>query len=206
MGLFSRKPKNDKPKDGTTSGDEAPVFDLLAELAAIKDQLAASESARADLEARLQHLDEANTAVSTQIGTLDESRARLDLRLEALDQGLAMVGDKITALSGSTTRLEQRLDAVGALDARLDELTARVEAPTPLPPTATIPPPPTSPPPPPPPLASAAVTGERADEMAAQLDALAEAVAAHTDAMAATQIRLGEIDDLAALIDAGDAT
>ena len=70
MGLFSRKSRNKTPEQGTA----APSVDVQAELDAVKERLAASEQARAELD------------------------ARLEARLGALDQGVALMGDQVTAL------------------------------------------------------------------------------------------------------------
>ncbi len=201
MGLFRKKTKDDSRK----AAEKVPEVDVHAELDAVKERLAASEQARVDLEARLRLLDDFNSALDSRIARLDGANAQLDTRLGALDQGVALMGEQLGTLSSSTARLDRRLVAVDDLDVRLRELTDRLNTPMSAPPPSPAPPPPpsvsTSPPPPPP---TAAEPDERLDELALQLDALAAAVAAHTEQMSAAQIRLAEIDELKALTEADD--
>ena len=164
MGLFSRKSRNATPEQGIA----APSVDIQAEFDALKERLAASEQARADL----------------------------DARLGALDQGVALMGDQLTALSSSTTGLDQKLMTVDDLDRRLRELTDRLNTPAPPPPPSASPPPPpptsiTSPPPPPP--TGTAIDDERLDDLALQLDVLAVAVAAHTERMSSVDSRVTSV-------------
>ena len=165
MGLFSRKPKNKAP-------DVSLRTELQSELDALKERLAASEQAKADLD------------------------ARLDSRLGALDRGVALMGDQVTALSSSNARLDQTLMTVDDLDQRLhalaDRLNTPISAPPPTPSASPPPPPPTSVAPPPPPT-GVRVDDERLDNLAAQLDALTTAVAAHTDRMSSADTRVTSV-------------
>lgn len=185
---------------------------IQAELAALRERLAATEQARADLEAQLRGLGDTNTELNARVSTLDQAHARIDSRLGALDHGFTKMGDQLNAIATTNTRLDQRLTAIDDLDARVSELTDRLD--TPLATTPTPPSPPSSTPPPPPPATPMsapveAVDDERIDDMAAQLDVLANAVAAHTEQMSAARSRMDEIDELTVLFDAaepGDAT
>ena len=200
MGLFSKK---------KTSDDS-----IQQELDALKERLAETERAKAELEGRLSALDGANATLAVRITTLDEANAALDARLGTLDHGFGLLGDQLGSLTATNERLGQRLTAVDDLDARLRELTDRLNTPvsapppapvsstpSPPPPTApTIPPPPAAAPPPPPPTPDATIDDERLDDIAAQLELLAGAVAAHTESLATTQARLAEIDELDELL------
>lgn len=212
MGLFSRK-----PKDETAGSTGRPgKVDVAAELAAMQERLAASESARADLEARLAALD----GLPDRIATLDAATTHLDARLGALDAGVASMSDQLTSLSAANARLDQRLVAFDDLDGRVRELTDRLSTPapppdTPAPPppgvTASPPPPPASPPPPPPaieptpPPPPPPIDDAERDELAAQLSDLSAAVALHTEQMTATHQRLAELEELTSLFDDTEA-
>jgi chromosome segregation ATPase len=228
MGLFSRRPKDDTAGSESAASKPGKV-DVRAELAEMQERLAATERAKADLEDRLRALDDVNTDLTTRLAGLDEANARLDSRLGALDTGLttmgdqlttlsastATMGDQLTSLSASTARLDGRLVAIDDLDARVRELTDRLNTPAPPPPDTPVPPPPeTIAPPPPPPASSTPPPPAPSptppppppagdiphDEMAAQLADLSAAVALHTEQMAATQQRLAEIEELTSLL------
>ncbi len=202
MGLFSRKKK--------AAADDA----IQQEFDALKERLAETERAKADLEDRLSALDGVNATLAIRITTLGEANSNLDTRLGALDHGVSLLGDRLSSLTATNERLDQRFTAVDDLDARLRELTERLNTPvsapppapvastpSPPPPTApTVPPPPAKTAPPPPPTLDATVDDERLDGIAAQLDFLAAAVAAHTESLATTQARLAEIDELDELL------
>ncbi len=152
-----------KPKNAT------PEVELQAQLEAVKGRLDANE--------------EANSA--------------LDARLGALDQGIALVSEQVIALSSSNASRDQRMVALDDLDERLRELTDRLNTPISAPPpspSAPPPPPPTSiaSPPPPPPTA-VRFDDERLDDLALQLDALAAAVAAHTERMSSVDGRVTSV-------------
>jgi chromosome segregation ATPase len=213
MGLFSRRPKDDTA--GSESATRKPgKVDVRAELAELQERLAASERAKAELEDRLRALDGVNTDLSSRLAGLDEANARLDSRLGALDTGLTTMGDQLTSLSASTARLDGRLVAIDDLDARVRDLTDRLNTPAPPPPEAAVPPPPDTTTPPPPPPASTPPPPAPSptppppppagdiphDEMAAQLADLSAAVALHTEQMTATQQRLAEIEELTSLL------
>ena len=200
MGLFNKK--------------KSAAAAVQQELERLEQRLAATEQAKAELEARLRDLDGVNTAMADRITTLDEANAQLDTRLGSLDHGFTLLGDQLSSLTATNERLSQRFGAVDDLDVRLRELTDRLDTPvstpppappapiasTPAPPppvTPSTPPPSGSTPPPPPPM----VDDERVDEMATQLDALSAAVAAHTERLAATQARLSEVEELGELLD-----
>ena len=113
---------------------------MQAELDAVKQQLAAAEHARADLEARLGALGEFNTALDSKITALDDANAHLDVRLDTIDQGVTMLGGRLDTLTSSNDQLNQRLLAVDDLDARLRELSEQLDTRT----TITPPPPPSA--------------------------------------------------------------
>ena len=79
---FARK-ADDFADEGDLPPDErrALLAEYQAELDAIKQQLAAAEQAKVDLEARLGALGEFNTALDAKITTLDEARTALRLLL-----------------------------------------------------------------------------------------------------------------------------
>ncbi len=195
MGLFSRKPKNETPEPAGV----APAVDLQAELEAVNERLKASEQARADLEARLGLLDKFNATLNGRISTIDGATSLLDARLDALDQGVALVGDQLTAVSSTSASLDQRLIAFDDLDERLRELTDRLNTPISAPPPSPSAPPPPPPPstsiasPPPPPPTAVRFDDERLDDLALQLDALAAAVAAHTERMSSVDGRVTSV-------------
>ncbi len=102
----------------------------------MKERLVAAERSKADLEARLRVLDDFNASLNSKILILDEANAHLDGRLDAIDQGVTMLGGQLDTLTASNDRLTRRLLAVDDLDARLGELTDRLEhqtSPTPTP-------------------------------------------------------------------------
>ncbi|HYN32800.1 MAG TPA: hypothetical protein VES40_09255 [Ilumatobacteraceae bacterium] len=186
MGLFSRKPKDETPEPESAES----TVDLPAALEAVKVRLAETEQAKADLEARIRLLDDFNTTLNSRISTLDRANSILDTRLGALDHTVVLIGDQLTGLSASNAGLDQRMVAVEDLDQRLRELTNRLNRPAaPQSPSAPPPPPPTRtavPPPPPP-------TAERLDDLALQLDALATAVALHTERMSSVDSRVTSV-------------
>ncbi len=200
MGLFRKK---------KTTAAADPVQE---ELDALKERLAAAERAKADLEGRLSALDGANAALADRIKTLDEASAHLDTRLGALDQvngrldtldqDFSLLADQLGSLNATNERIGQRFVAIDDLDARLRELTDRLNAPapTPSPPPPSPPPPAAAPPPPPPLTVEPTVDDERLDDIATRLDLLATAVAAHTESLATTELRLAEIDELNELL------
>jgi DNA repair exonuclease SbcCD ATPase subunit len=227
MGLFSRKPKEPTntasaeqsaapsipaPEKQAKNKKQPDAERVQAELDAMKERLAAAERSKADLEARLRVLDDFNASLNSKILVLDEANVHLDGRLDAIDQGVTMLGGRIETLTGSTERLTRRMLAVDDLDARLIELTDRIDqqpssptTPTPAPPAPVMP----ASPPPPPPAAVAPPpppTGDdgRLDDVSARLELLAAAVAAHTEQMTATQARMDELDDLSELMGAAD--
>jgi len=198
MGLFSRKPKTDGPDPVQT------------ELAAMQARLDAAERAKTELESELGALGEANSALAAKISTLDQANAQLDSRLGALDHGFTMMGDELNTITATNTQLDQRLSAIDELDAQVRELSERLDTPLASTPTPATPPPAvpaapsTSPPPPlagttPPPPPTSADDG-RIDDMAAQLEDLAAAVALHTEQMATARARMEDIDELSALL------
>jgi chromosome segregation ATPase len=228
MGLFSKKPKDPVAAEGNP--DPAPIpastddkkkgkkqsdaERVQAELDAMKERLVAAERSKADLEARLRVLDDFNASLNSKILILDEANAHLDGRLDTIDQGVTKLGGRIDTLTASNERLARRLVAVDDLDARLDELaeqlseqesTATPASPTPPPPApaAAPPPPPAAAAVPPPPQPVADDDG-RIDDLSTRLELLAGAVAAHTEQMAATQVRMDELGELSGLIGAAD--
>ena len=155
MGLFSKKPKEParpggqprqrsrlrRPKDDKKNKKQSDAERVQAELDAMKERLVAAERSKADLEARLRVLDDFNASLNSKILILDEANAHLDGRLDAIDQGVTMLGGQLDTLTASNDRLTRRLLAVDDLDARLGELTDRLEhqkstTPTPPPPIA----------------------------------------------------------------------
>jgi chromosome segregation ATPase len=228
MGLFSKKPKHETATADPASGTappkpsrKQPKVDVQAELATLKERLAASEQAKADLEARLRILDDFNSNLTTRIGALDGANAQLDERIIALDTGFTTLGDQLTSLSATNARIDRRLVALGDLDAQVRDLTARLDTPVTMPsvpppspePTPVPPPPTTTPPPPPPPISTAppppsppAADDGRIDALADQLADLSAAVALHAEQMNAAQQRLAEIEDLATHLGAAAST
>jgi chromosome segregation ATPase len=226
MGLFSKKPKEPAApsaspgtqatptaKDDKKNKKQSDAERVQAELDAMKERLVAAERSKSDLEARLRVLDDVNASLNNKILILDEANAHLDGRLDAIDEGVTLLGGQLDTLTASNDRLTRRFLAVDDLDARLSELTERLEhqtstTPTPPPPVASAPPPPVVPasPPPPAPSISPAPSSDdgRLDDLSTRLELLAAAVAAHTEQMAATQVRMNELDDLSELIGATD--
>jgi chromosome segregation ATPase len=227
MGLFSKKPKEPTntasaesaanstpaPEKQAKSKKQSDTERVQAELDAMKERLIAAERSKADLEARLRVLDDFNASLNSKILILDEANAHLDGRLDAIDQGVTMLGGQLDTLTASNDRMTRRLVAVDDLDARLGELTERLghqttSTPTPPPPVVPTQPPPVVPvsPPPPAPSIAPAPSGDdgRLDDLSTRLELLAAAVAAHTEQMAATQVRMNELDDLSELIGATD--
>jgi chromosome segregation ATPase len=221
MGLFSKKPKeptNTASAESAANSTPAPekraknkkqsdAERVQAELDAMKERLVAAERSKADLEARLRVLDDSNASLNSKILILDEANAHLDGRLDAIDQGVTMLGGQLDTLTASNDLVTRRLLAVDDLDARVGELTDRLESPkspTPTPPPPVIA---TSPPPPAPSIAPPPAPisdDERLDDLSTRLELLAAAVAAHTEQIAATQVRMSELDDLSELIGAAD--
>ena len=227
MGLFSKKPKHETATADPASGTappkpsrKQPKVDVQAELATLKERLAASEQAKADLEARLRVLDDFTSNLTTRLGALDGANAQLDERIGALDAGFTTIGDQLTSLSATNDRLDRRLVALGDLDAQVRDLSARIGAPAPTPPIpppltepSPVPPPPGATPPPPPPATTApppppspAADDGRIDALAVQLADLSAAVALHAEQMTAAQQRLAEIEDLASHLGAAAST
>ena len=142
MGLFSKKPKEPAryrvsrigsastpaPEKKAKNKKQSDAERVQAELDAMKERLVAAERSKADLEARLRVLDDFNASLNSKILILDEANAHLDGRLDTIDQGVTMLGGRLDTLTASNDRVTRRLLAVDDLDARLGELTDRLES------------------------------------------------------------------------------